>query len=66
MPQADYDTGRAARGYLCNTRQVAHEGTSGGFKVLRYRDDQGSWASNENAINWNAALVLLLASQLPE
>lgn len=32
----------------------------------RYRDDQGSWASNENAINWNAALVLLLASQLPE
>lgn len=31
----------------------------------RYRDDQGSWASNENAINWNAALVLLLASQLP-
>jgi endoglucanase len=32
----------------------------------RYRDDQASYASNENAINWNAALVLLLASQLPE
>ena len=32
----------------------------------RYRDDQGSWASNENAINWNAALVFLLASVLPE
>jgi endoglucanase len=32
----------------------------------RYRDDQGSWASNENAINWNAALVLLLAGQLPD
>jgi endoglucanase len=32
----------------------------------RYRDDQGSWASNEMAINWNAALVFLLASQLPE
>jgi endoglucanase len=32
----------------------------------RYRDDQDSYASNENAINWNAALVFLLASQLPE
>jgi hypothetical protein len=41
VPQADYDSGRAARGYLCNTRQVAHEGSSGGFKVLRYRDDRG-------------------------
>jgi endoglucanase len=32
----------------------------------RYRDDQGSWASNEIAINWNAPLVLLLASLLPD
>ena len=32
----------------------------------RYRDDQGSYASNENAINWNAPLVLLLASLLPD
>jgi endoglucanase len=32
----------------------------------RYRDDQESYASNENAINWNAALVLLLAGTLPE
>jgi endoglucanase len=32
----------------------------------RYRDDQASYASNENAINWNSALVLLLASALPE
>ena len=32
----------------------------------RYRDDQGSYASNENAINWNAPLVFLLASLLPE
>ena len=36
------------------------------FPARRYRDDQGSWASNENAINWNAALVFLLASQLQE
>jgi endoglucanase len=32
----------------------------------RYRDDQGSYASNEMAINWNAPLVFLLASLLPE
>jgi endoglucanase len=32
----------------------------------RYRDDQGSYASNEVAINWNAPLVLLLASLLPD
>lgn len=32
----------------------------------RYRDDQGSYASNEIAINWNAPLVLLLASLLPD
>lgn len=31
-----------------------------------YVDDQGSWASNEVAINWNAALVFVLAGVLPE
>jgi endoglucanase len=25
-----------------------------------YADDEGSYASNENAINWNAPLVFLL------
>jgi endoglucanase len=30
-----------------------------------YVDDQGSYASNENAINWNAALVFLLAGATP-
>jgi endoglucanase len=30
-----------------------------------YVDDQESYASNEIAINWNAPLVFLLASQLP-
>ncbi len=30
------------RGYLCNTRQVAHQGTSGGFKALRYTDRKGN------------------------
>ena len=32
----------------------------------RYKDDQGSYASNEVAINWNAPLVFLLASLLPD
>ena len=41
VPQSDYDSGRAARGYRCNTVQVAHEGRTGGFKVLRYRDSRG-------------------------
>jgi endoglucanase len=30
-----------------------------------YVDDEGSYASNEIAINWNAPLVLLLAGALP-
>ncbi len=41
VPQADYDNGRAKRGYRCNTQLLSHQGTSGGFKVLRYRDSQG-------------------------
>jgi endoglucanase len=32
----------------------------------RYQDDEASYASNEVAVNWNAALVFLLASTLPE
>ncbi len=35
-------------------------------KVARmYVDEEASYASNENAINWNAALVFLLAGALP-
>lgn len=41
VPKADYRSGRAARGYLCNTRQVGHYGKSGGFKTLRYVDREG-------------------------
>ena len=41
VPRADYRSGRAAEGYTCNTRQIAHEGVSGGFKVHRYTDDSG-------------------------
>jgi hypothetical protein len=42
VPRSDYASGRAARGYRCNTRQVAHQGSSGGFKTLRYTDSQGN------------------------
>lgn len=41
VPQSDYDSGRVDKGYLCNTRQVAQQGKTGGFKVQRYRDDKG-------------------------
>ncbi|WP_183092995.1 LVIVD repeat-containing protein [Nocardioides stalactiti] len=41
VPKADYESGRAERGYLCNTRTVGHSGKSGGFKTLRYVDDSG-------------------------
>ncbi len=41
VPQSDYDSGRAARGYRCNTRPIARHGSTGGFKVLRYTDDAG-------------------------
>jgi hypothetical protein len=30
-----------------------------------YLDEEESYATNENAINWNAALVFLLAGSLP-
>ena len=41
VPLSDYASGRFRRGYQCNTVQVAQQGGSGGFKVLRYRDRTG-------------------------
>ncbi|MDX6197167.1 MAG: hypothetical protein QOJ79_318 [Actinomycetota bacterium] len=40
-PLADYKSGRAAKGYTCNARQVGHFGTTGGFRVARYVDKAG-------------------------
>jgi hypothetical protein len=37
----DVADGRAAQGYLCNTQQVGHYGTTGGFRVYRYTDQAG-------------------------
>ena len=42
VPQADYDSGRVKRGYRCNTVPVSHQGSTGGFKVLRYTDAKGN------------------------
>jgi hypothetical protein len=42
VPLSDYTNGRFKRGYRCNTVEVAHQGGSGGFKVLRYRDSKGN------------------------
>ena len=41
VPAADYESGRAAQGYTCNTEQVGHHGKTGGFKVQRYTDAAG-------------------------
>jgi hypothetical protein len=41
VPRAEVESGRAAKGYTCNTYQVSHFGSSGGFQVHRYRDAAG-------------------------
>jgi len=41
VPTADYLSGRVSQGYRCNTKPLAHQGTTGGFKVLRYKDSAG-------------------------
>jgi hypothetical protein len=40
VPAADYDNGRAAKGYTCNAKVVGRFGTNGGFRVARYVDRQ--------------------------
>src|SRR5213593_937774 len=41
VPQKDYDSGRAFKGYYCNAEKVAHFGDSGGYRVYRYTDTKG-------------------------
>ena len=47
VPRSDHESGRAAKGYTCNTELVGSytkpdpQGSVGGFKVERYRDEQG-------------------------
>ncbi|HUR52361.1 MAG TPA: hypothetical protein VMZ11_09570 [Mycobacteriales bacterium] len=40
VPKADFDSGRAAKGYTCNATVVGRFGTNGGFRVARYVDAQ--------------------------
>ncbi|MEA2476143.1 MAG: hypothetical protein QOC87_342 [Actinomycetota bacterium] len=40
-PKADFDSGRAAKGYYCNAREVSHYGKTGGYRVERYVDKSG-------------------------
>lgn len=37
----DFDSGRAAEGYTCNTQQLSHFGARGGYKVERFVDSAG-------------------------
>ena len=41
VPLADVTSGRAAKGYTCNTRQLGQFGSVGGFQVTRYVDKTG-------------------------
>ena len=41
MPAADYESGRAEKGYFCNARQVSQFGEFGGYRVERYVDKAG-------------------------
>jgi hypothetical protein len=52
VPAADYESGRAAKGYTCNARLVSHFGESGGYRVERYVDKAG----NECAF-WDSTLL---------
>ena len=40
-PKEDYESGRAAKGYFCNARQVSHGFDFGGYRVERYVDKAG-------------------------
>ena len=51
-PAADYESGRAEKGYFCNARFVAQHGDSGGYRVARYVDKAG----NECAY-WDSTLL---------
>src|SRR4051812_41180664 len=41
VPAKDYTSGRAAKGYTCNTQLVSHFGASGGYRTARYVDKHG-------------------------
>jgi hypothetical protein len=53
VPKADYESGRAAKGYFCNARMISKfGGPTGGYRVERYVDKAG----NECAF-WDSTLL---------
>lgn len=42
VSKAETESGRAAKGYTCNTKELAHLETKGGYKVERYIDKAGN------------------------
>ena len=42
VSEQEIDSGRAAKGYTCNTKELAHVETKGGYKVERYIDKSGN------------------------
>ena len=41
VPLAEVESGRAAKGYTCNARELGHFGVTGGFRVESYVDKAG-------------------------
>jgi len=55
----DVDSGRAAKGFTCNTELVSHYGKTGGFRVHRYVDANGHECAYYDT-------TLLFPSNLPQ
>jgi hypothetical protein len=51
-PASDLASGRYAKGYTCNARQVAHVGAMGGYRVERYVD-----AAGHECAFWDSTLL---------
>jgi hypothetical protein len=45
VPQSAIDSPQAAQGWSCNLSEVAHQGTSGGFKTWTYTDPHGHYCA---------------------
>jgi hypothetical protein len=41
VPASEIESGRAAKGYTCNARELGHHGVTGGFRVESYTDKAG-------------------------
>src|SRR3954452_15536694 len=72
--QGRVPAGSAADGLWCNTTLISHQGTSGGFKVLRYVDPAGHECAYydtallfpSNALNVNSNAVGVAVLDMPD